>query len=101
LALIEHPDKEHLNWQIREGIELSHLIGFKNNDGGKGLKIGFIFSNYRYDMPMRDRDLEKDKLEDFMMPAACLKARSVDIHNNGQDIVYGFKFYDANKSCIF
>jgi len=47
------------------------------------------------------RDSEQGKFEDFMMPAACFKARSVDIHNNGHDIVYGFKFYDVNDSCIF
>jgi len=36
-----------------------------------------------------------------MMPPACFKATRVDIHNNGLDIVYGFKFYDENNTCIF
>jgi len=32
---------------MRDGLVMSHLIGFKNDSKGQGIKIGFIFSNYR------------------------------------------------------
>ncbi len=79
----------------KKGTKDFFLAGFSNN-GGKSSRYNFIASDGQ-----RTEQKSDYAMQDFMMPETCKQTRKVEVYCNGNDYVWGFKFFDINNTLLF